>query len=80
MTRISEEYDKLIVKNGNDWTYVHAGYTVDFEFKEYDENDVQIAVNDSDNKLTSILWIENSAAKELIACCEENNINHKVTY
>jgi hypothetical protein len=82
MTRITEEYDKLVVKNGNDWTYVHAGYTIDFEFNDYDhaDNDTQIAVKDSDNKLTAILWIENSAAKELIACCEENNINHKVTY
>lgn len=80
MTRISEEYDMLVVKNGNDWTYVHANYTVDFEFEDRADGDVQIAVNDSDNKLTAILWIENSAAKELIAYCEENNINHKVTY
>ena len=80
MTRIQEENDKLIVKNGFDWAYVHAGYTVDFEFKDYDENDVQITVTDSDNKLTAIIWIENSAAKELVAYCEENNINHKVTY
>ena len=80
MTRIQEENDKLIVKNGNDWTCVHAEYTVDFEFKDYDENDVQITVKDSDNKLAAIIWIENSAAKELVAYCEENNINHKVTY
>lgn len=80
MTRITEEYDKLVVKNGNDWTYVHAGYTVGFEFEDRADNDVQISVNDSDNKLTAIIWVENSAAKELIACCEENNINHKVTY
>ena len=80
MTRICEEYDKLIVKNGNDWTYVHAEYTVGFEFKDRADGDVQIAVNDSDNRLTAILWIENSAAKELIGYCEENNINHKVTY
>ena len=80
MTRITEEYDKLVVKSGNDWTYVHAEYTVEFEFKDYDENDVQITVKDSDNKLTAIIWIENSAAKELVAYCEENNINHKVTY
>jgi len=80
MTRICEEYDKLIVKNGNDWTYVYAEYTVGFEFKDRAGGDVQIVVNDSDNKLTAILWIENSAAKELIGYCEENNINHKVTY
>jgi len=80
MTRICEEYDKLTAKNGNDWIYVHAEYTVDFEFKDHADGDVQIAVNDGDNKLTAILWIENSAAKEMIACCEENNINHKVTY
>jgi len=77
MTRISEEYDKLVVKNGSDWTYIYAEYTVDFAFKE---NDAQITVNDGDNKLTAILWIEKSAAKELIGYCEENNINHKVTY
>jgi len=80
MARISEGSDNLAVKNGNDWTYVHSEYTVGFAFKNRATGDVQIAVNDSDNKLTAMLWIENSAAKELIECCEENNIDHEVTY
>ena len=78
MTRICEERDKIVVKNGNDWTYVHAEYAIDVDFE--DNGDSQILINDSDNRLTAILWIENSAAKELIGYCEENNINHKVTY
>lgn len=78
MTRICEERDKLVVKNGNDWTYVHAEYAIGVDFE--DNGDSQILIKNSDNRLTAILWIENSAAKELIACCEENNINHKVTY
>jgi len=80
MTRIREEYDRLVVKSGNDWTYVYFEYTVDFSSKDRVTGDVQITVNGSDNKLTAILWIENSAAKELIECCEENNIDHEVTY
>jgi len=80
MTRISEGSDNLVVKNGDDCTYVHSEYTVGFEFKHRANGDVQIVVNGSDNKLTATLWIENSAAKELIECCEENNIDHEVTY
>jgi len=80
MTRIGEECDVLVVKNGDNWTYVHSEYTVGFEFKHRVTGDVQITVTDGVNKLTAMLWIENSAAKELIECCEENNIDHEVTY
>jgi len=82
MTRIQKRSNELVVKNGNDWTYVHAGYTVDIKFNDYEnaDNSTQIEVNDSDNKPTSTFWVQNSAAKELIGYCEENNINHKVTY
>jgi len=80
MTRISEENDKLVVKNGDNWTYVHFEYTVGFEFKHRVTGDVQIAVNDGVNKLTAMLWIENSSAKKLIEYCKENNIDHEVTY
>jgi len=77
MTRITQEYDKLVVKNGSDWTYIYDKYTVDFAFKE---NDAQITVNDGDNNITAFIWVEKSAAKELVAYCEENNINHEVIY
>jgi len=80
MTQISEEHDMLVVKNGDNWTYVHSEYTVDFAFKDRDTGDVQIAVHDSDNKLTAMLWIENSAAKKLTEYCEENNIDNGAIY